>query len=171
VRFAALLSVVLIACGRESQEKQASSDTRALTDTGFGPISVGMTLAEANSALGETLRTLQPVVGTGCEYAFGRDSVAVMMEEGRIVRIEVRAPGVATSEGAKVGDTEARVQQLYADRITTTPHKYTSGHYLFVTPRDGPRGQTQLVFETDGSVVTEFRGGLLPAVAYVERCG
>jgi hypothetical protein len=162
VRLAALLTLVLIAC---------SSDTWVVTDSGYGPIHVGMTFAEANAATPDTLKTLQPVLGKGCEYAFGRDSVAFMMEDGRIVRIEVRAPGVTTSEGAKVGDTEDRVRQLYSDRITTTPHKYTSGHYLFVTPREGPRGQTQLIFETDGSVVTEFRGGRVPAVAYVERCG
>ena len=162
MRLAALVALTVIACTREAW---------VVTDTGYGPIRVGMTFAEANAAVTDTLTSLQPLLGKGCEYAFGRDSVAFMMEDGRIARIEVCAPGVTTSEGAAVGDSEERIGQLYSGRVTTTPHKYTQGHYLFVTPRDGPLGQTQLVFETDGSVVTEIRGGRLPPVAYVERCG
>ena len=93
-----------------------------------------------------------------------------MLENNKIARVEVRSGTVATAEGAHIGDSEARINSLYSGRVTTTPHKYTTGgHYLTITPVDG--SQNRIVFETDGKVVTEYRAGALPAVAYVERCG
>ncbi|MFL5569051.1 MAG: hypothetical protein ACJ772_00590, partial [Gemmatimonadaceae bacterium] len=63
-----------------------------------------------------------------------------------------------------------RIKSLYAGRLTTTPHKYTPGaHYLTVTSPSDPNAR--IVFETDGSKVTEYRSGRTPAVEYVERCG
>jgi hypothetical protein len=50
------------------------------------------------------------------------------------------------------------------------PHAYTGpeGHYVVVTtPGDTTR---QIVFETDGRLVTMYRAGRLPAVAYIEGC-
>jgi hypothetical protein len=94
-----------------------------------------------------------------------------MVEGGSIARVEVVSGTTATTEGARVGDSEDRIQQLYPGRVVTTPHKYTSGHYLTVKPIDAADSLNRLVFETDGHRVTEYRAGRLPQVEYVERCG
>lgn len=170
-----LLLLTFGACGTERQrpaDPPASWTAATLADSGFGAILVGMTPAAANAAVGDSL-VLPPAGPEGCQYgsAPAVAGLAFMIENGRVVRIEVRSQGVRTDAGAAVGDSETRIQQLYHGRIALTPHKYTDGHYLTVAPRMAAAGQVQLVFETEHGVVTRFRGGLLPQVAYVEGCG
>jgi quercetin dioxygenase-like cupin family protein len=74
---------------------------------------------------------------------------------------------VATAEGARIGDTDGRIRELYEGRVTEQPNKYTPGHSLVVTPD----AEHRIIFETDGKVVTRFRAGRLPEVEWVERCG
>lgn len=141
-----------------------------VSESGIGPLRAGMTVAEANKALGGGFSSPS---SDGCTYARlakAPPGVAVMLENNKIARVEVRSGTTATAEGARIGDPESRINSLYSGRVTTTPHKYTTGgHYLTITPVDG--SQNRIVFETDGKVVTEYRAGALPAVAYVERCG
>jgi hypothetical protein len=86
-----------------------------------------------------------------------------------VVRVEVGSGNVATVEGARIGDPEARIQQTYPGRVQVQPHKYTDGHYLVVRPADGDTTRL-LIFETDGSRVLRFRAGQRPQVEYVEGC-
>ncbi len=63
--------------------------------------------------------------------------------------------------------TEAEILRLFPGDVEVTGHKYDpTGHYLTVYPRS-PR---QVVFETDGRVVTTYRVGKMPEVGFVERC-
>jgi hypothetical protein len=96
-----------------------------------------------------------------------------MLDEGLVARVDVaRASPVATTKGARIGDTEARIKELYKGRVAVTPHEYTDGHYLTVTPPPGTGEDRnyRLVFETDGKLVTRYRGGKLPQVGWVESC-
>ena len=107
-----------------------------------------------------------------CDYALPRgvDSLRFMIEQGRVVRIDVQRHDIRTVAGGRVGDTEARIQQLYPGRVRVSPHKYTTGHYLTVVPSDTLGHPYRLIFETDGAVVERFRGGALPQIEYVEGC-
>jgi hypothetical protein len=137
-----------------------------------------MTVEEARAALGGDFVAPGPDVGMSdspeaCQYAQSRrlpPGVRVMLEGLRVVRVEVDSGSYATAEGARVGDTEARIQQLYPGRVEVQPHKYTDGHYLVARPAQGSDTTHLLVFETDGRVVTRFRGGRRPQVEYVEGC-
>jgi hypothetical protein len=93
-----------------------------------------------------------------------------MVVDGRIARVEVFDSTVVTNHGARIGDTEATIDSLYPHRVTVTPHKYTEGHYLLVAPRDSTDSGLELVFETEGGRVTQYRAGRLPEVEYVEGC-
>jgi hypothetical protein len=132
-----------------------------------------MTVAEAASAAGGGFAAPKGY-SAGCGYAVltkAPSGLAVMLEDGKIARIEVRSGRIGTATGAHIGDSESRIKTLYAGRVTTTPHKYVSGgHYLTAVPTD-PANSNRIVFETDGSKVTEYRAGRIPAVEYVERCG
>ena len=95
-----------------------------------------------------------------------------MIENGHIVRVDVKEGVVSTAAGARIGDTEARIHTLYGSRVSTELHHYDeAGHYLVVTAANPTDSAFRLVFETDGKRVTSFRGGLRPAVHYVEGCG
>ena len=141
-----------------------------VTEYGIGPIHTGMTVAQANAAIGGGFAA--PKGGTsGCTYAVltkAPRGLWVMLETGRVARVEVRSGSIPTSAGAKIGDSETRIKSLYPG-VAVTPHKYvTGGHYLTVMGSDPAN---RIVFETDGSKVTTFRSGRTPAVENVEGCG
>jgi hypothetical protein len=155
----------------------AADATWALRFDGAGPLRMGMTVDEARAALGGDFQPDGQAVGTvdgpeGCQYArSGRlpGGMKVMLEGARVVRVQVDSGAIATVEGARIGDPEARIQQTYPGRVEVQPHKYTEGHYLVVRPADGDTTRL-LVFETDGSRVLRFRAGQRPQVGYVEGC-
>ncbi len=146
----------------------------AVTERGLAPLQAGMTLIEASAALNGAL--VVPVGGdtSACGYAKwtnGPAGVRVMTEGGRIARVEVDSGTVATAAGARIGDSEQRIDTLYAGRVVRTPHKYTNGRYLTVTPEAPADSAYRIVFETDGTRVTKYRAGRRPAVELVEGCG
>ena len=129
-----------------------------------------MTVAQANAAIGGGFAA--PKGGTsGCKYAVltkAPRGLWVMLQDGRVARVEVRTGSIATSTGAHIGDSESRIKSLYPG-VAVTPHKYVAGgHYLTVTGSDPAN---RIVFETDGSKVTTFRSGRTPEVENVEGCG
>lgn len=150
------------------QGSATPSESWRVTAERIGPVEFGMT-AEQFAALGG--RAEIPADREYCVYGQLPSAPAPMLfmiENGRVARVDIDSATTATTEGARVGDTEARIQELYEGRVTVQPHKYTSGHYLFVpASNDSTRA---LVFETDGTRVVRYRAGLIPQVQYVEGC-
>lgn len=144
-----------------------NTTTWTVTAAGLGPLRAGQTIAQANTAVGGGFSGST----ANCTYAVWPKApagVAVMLANGRVARVEVRSGSTATSAGARIGDSEARINSLYAGRVTSSPHKYNpGGHYLTVTGG----GANRIIFETDGSSVTNYRAGRTPEVEQVERCG
>jgi hypothetical protein len=141
-----------------------------VTENGWGPIRAGMTIAEARAALGGELS--EPA-NRECDHVRpprGPEGVLIMMVDGRVARVEVSDTTVASAAGARVGDTEARINALYPGRVQIGPHKYVDGHYLVVRRGPGADSVSRLVFETDGRRVTRYRSGRFPEVEWVEGC-
>lgn len=138
---------------------------------GYGPARIDMTAAEASAALGVELRAPGALREGRLECYFvspdgDPTQLGFMLDGGRIVRVDVRAPGIASDRGIEVGASEDAVRGAHPD-VETAPHKYIDGgHYLTVPIRSDAR----IVFETDGAVVTSFRAGRLPQVGWVEGC-
>jgi hypothetical protein len=141
-----------------------------MSEAGWGPVRAGTSLGDARTALGGQLA--QPA-NRECDHLRppgGPAGVLLMVVDGEVARVEVSDSGVvATTAGARVGDAEARINQLYPGRVQTAPHKYTDGHYLTVRG-SGADSIHRLVFETDGQRVTHYRGGRMPEVEWVEGC-
>lgn len=140
---------------------------------GYGPIRTGMTLSEAAAAGGRPFSELM-LGSVECDYVFfAGDSIEgnahFMVVNGQIARVDVSDSSIATAEGARIGDSEQRIQELYAGRVSVEPHKYVDGHYLIVAPA-APDTNHAIIFETDGSRVTSYRAGRLPEVRYIEGC-
>jgi hypothetical protein len=191
----ATLLVGLLAAGGCSHGTDASRDTSALgasvrdsgagslafvesrpltvTERGIGPIRVGMTAANASAAVDGALDVRKNAEKHECDYVRwrgGPKGVEVMVSRGKIARIDVDTTGIATAEGAHVGDDEEDVMALYVGRVSVTPHKYTDGHYLTITPVNPDDSLYRIVFETKGGLITRYRAGRLPQVEYVEGC-
>lgn len=96
--------------------------------------------------------------------------VRVMVEQGKVARVEVFEGSVQTAKGARIGDTEERIKRLYPNQVTVMPHKYTDGHYLAVVPTATADSAYRIIFETDGRRVLRYRAGTRPQVEYVEGC-
>lgn len=141
-----------------------------LTARGIGPLRVGTSVARLMPELSPAPDTAD--IGGGCELVRAReapDSVLLMIEGRRLVRVDVIGGRTTTAEGVGVGDTEARIRQLYPG-VRRVPHRYTSGAYLVAIPGAPADTMHRLVFETDGTRVTRFRGGTMPQVEWVEGC-
>lgn len=149
--------------------RASSSASTGVNFTGVAPLRIGMTAAGARQALGMPASSAR---SGECSYldTKGRMHAFAMLVRDTVARIDIRDNTLATDAGARVGDAESRVRDLYGGRVTTEPHKYVQGgHYLIVTsPTDTTH---QIVFETDGKRVTSFRVGRTPEVRWVEGCG
>ncbi|WP_138497448.1 hypothetical protein [Nostoc sp. PA-18-2419] len=144
-----------------------------LSINGIGSVQVGMTASQARKAAGTQLVGDSP--NNSCYYLKPESepkNLRFMLTKGRISRVDVwKNSQITTLKGAKIGDTEARIESLYPGQIQVTPHKYVQGgHYLTFVPKEQSDQKYRVVFETDGKRVTQFRSGKLPEVEYVEGC-
>ncbi len=130
VALALLLAVA--ACQQDPPAQGAiSPDQPILSAEGYGPVSIGMTLAEAATALGGELHAGGNPEPEFCEiYASeaepGHGGVRYMAQQGRITRISDfggREPPVRTAQNVGVGSTDAEVRAAYANLIEE-PDKY-----------------------------------------------
>ena len=158
----------------------------ALTAIGYGPLRIGMTIAEVNAALGpdsdpEAVGGPEPESCDQFRPARAPEGLLVMVEEGRLTRITLHeAAPVATDRGLRVGATAAEVRAAYGAAVRAEPHEYQEppAEYLTVWTRGAPaaaEGTTDpaargLRYEvaSDGRVAAIHAGG--PSIQYVEGC-
>jgi phage-related tail fiber protein len=143
-----------------------------VTERGIGNLRAGMTVAEARGVY-PSFKVPSSGDSAACTYATMDGlpaGVGVMVEGGKIVRAEVRRGNVATSTGARIGDSEEKIKSLYPSQVTVSPHKYTDGHYLTVVPASKADSAFRIIFETDGRKVLRYHAGVRPQVEYVEGC-
>jgi hypothetical protein len=137
---------------------------------GIGAVRPGMSLAEATTAVG--VEADDPTPQAECRYvtfAVVPVGVSFMIVGDTVRRVDVRAGDVTTDRGARIGDPESRILELYADDLERMPHKYApDGEYLVTS---SPDSLSRLVFETEADTVTRMRVGLVPQVLWVEGCG
>lgn len=148
------------------------ADRWTIRSDGVGAVTFGMSLAEARAALGESLSGAPSDGSCGFVVPPGAPAgVRFMVEQGKVVRVDVDSSGVRTQAGTEVGMSEGDVRGRYATALRVQPHKYhPKGRYLVVqgtAPADSAR---RLIFETDGERVVRYRAGITPAVEYVEGC-
>jgi hypothetical protein len=142
----------------------------ALDLDGLGPAKVGMSVEEAEQALGVPLSADREHDPGECYYVENRarlPGAALMVIGGRVVRADVYDPGPRTAAGIGVGSSEEDVERAYPS-LAVRPHPYTDeGHYLIVDPGDG---RHLLILESNGKVVSSFRAGERVPVSFIDGC-
>jgi len=183
--------VTIVACKSDTQSNRgadtaggAQKDTAAasapvggsvswaMTVQGIGPLRTGMSIDEATRALHGDFKADTAIGCHEVPLPGAPGKVLATIVDGRIERFDTKDTAIRTELGARVGDTEARIESLYVGRVSVQPHKYLEkGHYLVVTPAAPSDSNKRLIFETDGARVFEYRAGSLPTVSFVEHCG
>lgn len=139
---------------------------------GLGPVRIGMTVAQAEKAIGAPI-TYDTSAGGGqaCRYAWpsaGMKQIRFIIAHGVILRIDIADYEITTDKGARIGDSEARIKTLYAGDVVENPHPYIpGGHDLIVPSADN---KSAILFETDGEVVLAYRVGERKAVGWAAGC-
>ena len=150
----------------------ASLDGARASFDGLGAVKIGMKVADVERALSIPLA----VDSFGnkdmpCERVWpssGSAQVHFLAVKGTIQRIDIEDQSIATEQGAKIGDSEARIRSLYHEQILERPDPdFPEGHYLIVTSPDGKRA---FLFATDGDVVLTYRVGLRSSIENIAGC-
>jgi outer membrane protein assembly factor BamE (lipoprotein component of BamABCDE complex) len=156
------VSSALFAQGKRSVKFVVSFDS-------FGPVKIGMTVSQAAKVLGVRVTRDEGYEGNECYYTSpksGFKDIAFMMSGTRIARIDIDSKLYLTDRGAKIGDTEARIKQLYKGLYKISRHPYVdTGHYIEIKS-----GKYLIIFETNGKRVTSYRVGKPEQVGYIEGC-
>lgn len=178
------LTVVDIESGRTFQQ----SLTAKLRFDGVGPLTVGMTPAEA--AAGGIAVSIGADQSEECAVAAIEDApgLSATVVDGRITRIDAETsttvhdeqtdrttevyPGVPweTIAGIKIGDSDGRVRAAYGERVSVERDPGVRGRSFLVVEPLEPGTDLALVFETERGVVETFRAGERGAVTDPELC-
>jgi hypothetical protein len=173
MRTLALVSLLLVgACDSAAPPAAEAPEVSGLRLDGLESARVGMTLTQAEAALG-SLTVPSGVEPNACFYAKSetRPGVLVMMTEGALQRIDVREGATSTATGIRIGAAVAKVHDTYGARVETLPHKYeweSGAQYLTIHDDTKVRA---IRFVTSGGKVASFHAGNAEQVQYVEGCG
>ena len=166
----------------ESPVVAPAADT--LTSQGWGPLRVGMTIAEVTAAAGadanpDAVGGADPATCDEFHPARAPEGLRVLMEDGRLARITVaRNAAVKTDRGFGVGSLATDIKAAYGGGVVAQPHKYvgppaedlfawaTGGSTAYVT--DPAARGVRYEIDGDGKVSMIHVGG--PAIQLVEGC-
>jgi hypothetical protein len=129
-----------------------------------------MTLAELNGVLHEKFTMPRAKDEQACFYETPKTQpkLGFMIEDGRLSRIDVDKPGVLTSTGIQVGDSEKHARQVYGARLKVEPQHYiVNGRYLTAKSSDGRYG---IRFATEDGKITSYYAGRYQSIQYIEGC-
>lgn len=195
IRTVALVSMAVLtlaACQRPAEpasapvEPSAATpaapvDANAVTGEGWGPLRIGMTLAEIAAALGpdadpDAVGGPDPAACDEFRPERAPEGMLLMVEEGRLSRISlIRDSKLKTDRGFGLGDSAAAIKTAYGASAVASLHKYEAPPAEYVTawsraPGGAPGTERGVVYEIggDGTVKAIHAGG--PSIQYVEGC-
>tara|TARA_Y100000780_G_scaffold113366_1_gene102262 strand:- start:61 stop:468 length:408 start_codon:yes stop_codon:yes gene_type:complete len=131
-----------------------------------------MTVEEAQRAAGTRFTLVTP--RGECFLATPDDAptgITFWIVESTLERIDVDTPAITTRSGAGLGDSEARILELFGERIQPRPLADGSGNLLAYVPKDASDRQFRVMFQTDGERVVRLWSGRLPWAEWMADCG
>ena len=151
----------------------AFDSSSSVSTVGIDALFFGMTLAQASAAVeAEFVSVSEPVDPVCHTYrpAGGPAGVILTVTAGTVERVDITTETLTTRSGAGVGMTEQALFELFGDRLTEAPRD-GGGNTITFTPADASDAEFRVIFETDGTVVTNFRSGRQPQVTPTTPCG
>lgn len=150
-------------------ENAGSGAGYKVTFDGLGPIKIGMTVAQAEQALGARLVRAEGYADA-CYFADpeGMPGVRLLVTNQTIARIDLSSASYATDKGAKVGDTEVTVLENLYPNARVEPQRGEDKTRRIAIYSENE--QFMIMFETDGERVTGISVGKLGAVLSPKGC-
>ena len=156
---------------------QGQEERPSLTYQGLGEIRIGMTKAELE-ALGFDGQAYEGQTEEDayyCTYVENPEAypgIDLMLNENRLVRIDVREGPWQSWSGATLGMTKAQILDIYGDAMTVDFHPYgdqdlESWAYMKLTSSNG---RYAAIFELQDGKIAMFRMGEEGAVGFIEGC-
>lgn len=140
-----------------------------------GPVRIGMTVNEASTAAGVTLRRDFGRQATGnCYYVTpgaALRGVSIMVVDEAIARIEIDSPSnIATRSGVRIGTSASNLREVYPDNIQRANNAVLDGEAMAFVPQDDFDADFRIYFEIEGGQVARYRLGTKPAIDYLSGC-
>ena len=142
-----------------------------VSTVGIDRVTFGMTVEEAQRAAGTRFTLVTP--RGECFLATPDDAptgITFWIVESTLERVDVDTPAITTRSGAGLGDSEARILELFGERIHTRPLADGSGNLLAYVPKDFSDRQFRVMFQTDGERVVRMWSGRLPWAEWMAGC-
>ncbi|MDQ3124864.1 MAG: hypothetical protein M3Q74_04590, partial [Pseudomonadota bacterium] len=155
-----------------------------LTAQGFGPLRIGMTRAEVETALGadsnpEAVGGPDPASCDIFHPARAPQGMMVMVEDGVLTSIWLqRGSTLKTDRGFGVGDTATAIKAAYGPLAHVSPHKYAEApaEYITTWAVGGAAGYVQnpaargIAYHIGSQGTAEHVAAGGPSIQYVEGC-
>lgn len=165
------MALVLALLGVVSATTSIAGDEWVVRMDGVGPVKIGTSLHELNTALHEKFALPDDKEDQDCFFVDSTKHAhfSFMIIDGHVARIDVDGRGIRTSAGIQVGDSEAYAVKVYGGNMKVEPNAYTGpdDHYLTILSSDGLYG---LRFETENGKIKTFYVGTSKAIQYMEGC-
>src|SRR5262245_22931782 len=102
-----------------------------------GPASIGISAQELGRLVGTSITIPSDPEEAACFYVTHPEmkGLSFMLSRQHLARVDVDDPSIQTAEGAKVGDSIAKVVALYGESLEKLPHKYLGLPDLYLTHR------------------------------------
>jgi hypothetical protein len=155
-----LASLLFVSLG----EASIGTSSRISTN-GLGALKIGMTLEEAEEAVGRQLKvSYLNSRECGSANVSARLNVSILLTYDVVARIYTAHRKLRTTRGIHRGSTIAEIKEAYPG-ARKRKHFYTGKpQYEYRVPG------RKIIMETDGEQVTAISTGRLPEVNYVEGC-
>lgn len=168
----------------------ANGADQILTPYGLGPVRIGMTVSQAEKALGAKFKPLDTSDGFSAESCWQTrrlddpdPAVTYMVWYGKIVSIAIHlynkeenwktVPPFATAEGVRIGTDDAQVREAYGNSLSVRPHPQANDDKddtMLVMIALTKNKRNGLAFETANKKVFKFRAGIPKAITLTEGC-
>jgi len=158
-----------------TQPAQVQRIDAVVTLRAVGPIRIGMTVDEASSESGVTLRRDFGRQATGsCHYVTpgaALPGVSIMVVDDLVARIEIESPSdIGTRSGVRIGTAASNLREVYPDNIQGANDAVLDGEGLAFVPNDDVDSNFRIYFEIEDGQVARYRVGVKPAIDYLRGC-
>ena len=96
--------------------------------------------------------------------------LSVMLQSGRIARVDIDQGDYRTAEGIGIGSSEDELSRAYGAGLKSVPNRYTRGAKDIIVEKVVSGQRRSILFYVENGEVRSFRAGDAAAVALVEHC-